>query len=108
MLQSMPVTGHHLPAWEPRGDLLYEPQIGVGIAERAERPVARALWVGSRVTRFGGNGGPCHTSLTSMPRPTNSSWAAFMSETTSAPWVDPGAAVVSPFPKVMEVPDPAV
>ena len=37
-----------------------------------------------------GNGGPCHTSLTSMPRPTSPSCAASMSETTSPASAEPG------------------
>ena len=36
-------------AREPRGDLLYEPGIAVGIIEGAERPVASALGVGARL-----------------------------------------------------------
>ena len=42
------------PAWEPRGDLLDDPQIAVGIVEGAERPVAGALGVGAGLARLDG------------------------------------------------------
>ena len=42
------------PAREPRGDLLDEPQIAVGIVEGAERPVAGALGVGAGLARLDG------------------------------------------------------
>jgi len=57
------------------------------------RPLSRAS---------GGNGGPCHTSLASTPRPTSSSWAASMSETISVPSAEPGEAAVIPLPKVTQ------
>jgi len=42
----------------------------------------------------GGKGGPCHISLASTPRPSSSSWAASMSETTSVPSAEPGEAYI--------------
>ena len=42
------------PAREPRGDLLDEPQIAVGIVEGAEGPVAGALGVGAGLARLDG------------------------------------------------------
>jgi hypothetical protein len=47
-----------VPARGPRGDLLEEPQIGVGVAEGAERPVAGALGVGTGLARLDGEGRP--------------------------------------------------
>ena len=41
----------------PSGDLLHEPQIAVGIVERAERHVAGALGVGPRLPRLDGERG---------------------------------------------------
>ena len=45
------------PAWEPCGDLLDDPQIGVGIVEGAEGPVAGALGVGAGLARLEGERG---------------------------------------------------
>jgi hypothetical protein len=42
------------PAGKPRGDLLYQPGIPVGIGEGEERPVAGALGVGARLACLGG------------------------------------------------------
>jgi hypothetical protein len=41
-------SGAHA-AGEPSRDLLGQPRIAIGIGEGKERPVARALWVGTRV-----------------------------------------------------------
>src|ERR1700730_5116285 len=46
-----------LPAGEPRGHLLDDPQIAVGIVEGAERPVAGALRVRARLARLDGERG---------------------------------------------------
>src|SRR5712671_1362852 len=51
-------AGRSLPAWEPRGDLLDEPQIAVGIVEGAERSVAGALGVGTGLARLEGERRP--------------------------------------------------
>src|SRR6266850_390453 len=50
-------AGRSLPAWEPRGHLLDDPQIAVGIVEGAERPVAGALGVGAALARLDGERG---------------------------------------------------
>jgi hypothetical protein len=43
-----------IPAWEPRCDLLDEPQIAVGIVKRTEGPVAGAFGVGAWLARLDG------------------------------------------------------
>ena len=80
--------------------------VGSDTALPEERTVAGALWVMAGCRAWTGNGGPCHTSLTSMPRPTSSLWAASMSETINAPSAEPGAAVVIPMPNVIEHAEP--
>jgi hypothetical protein len=51
-------AGRSLPAWEPSGDLLDEPQIAVGIAEGAERPVAGSLGGGAGLACLDAERGP--------------------------------------------------
>src|SRR5580700_8925753 len=43
-----------LPARGPRGDLLYEPEIAIGVVEGAEGPVAGALGVRAGLARLDG------------------------------------------------------
>src|ERR1700688_4278587 len=40
-----------LPVWGPRGDLLHNPQVAVGIVEGAEGSVAGVRGVGTRLAR---------------------------------------------------------
>src|SRR5258706_10103823 len=47
-------AGRSLPAREPRGHLLDDPQIAVGIVEGAERPVAGALRVDAGLAGLNG------------------------------------------------------
>ena len=51
-----------------------------------------------RVNATGENGEPWNTSLGLMPLAIKSLWAASISETISAPRIEPGAANVTPLP----------
>src|SRR5690242_12497293 len=51
-------AGGVYPAGEPRRDLLDQPCIAVGIVERTERPIARALGIDAGLPGLGGERRP--------------------------------------------------
>ena len=89
---------------KPRLDLLEQPAVAVGIAERREREVGRARWGrdparGRSSRRRAGGCSKWNTSLTSAPR--RDELGACRLDVGrrrgTVPWTEPGAAVVMPL-----------